>query len=179
MRVFIAGPRKISKLNKKVKERLENIMSNDLEVFLGDANGIDKALQKYFSNNEYNKVKIYAVNGQARNNIGNWEVKDVKINRKTKDFLYYTAKDKEMAKKADYGFMIWNGKSKGTLNNIINLAIMNKKIVIYFTPEKKFYKYNDLNGVKKILNKCNNKTKELFNDLMSNKDKMQMQMDFE
>lgn len=34
-----------------------------------------------------------------------------------------------MAKAADYGFMIWNGKSKGTLNNIINLVQYNKNVL--------------------------------------------------
>lgn len=43
MRVFIAGPRAISKLNKRIEERLHNIYSMQMTVIVGDANGIDKA----------------------------------------------------------------------------------------------------------------------------------------
>ena len=40
---------------------------------------------------------------------------------------YYRAKDLAMVEDADCGFMIWNGESKGTLNNILNLLYMDKK----------------------------------------------------
>ncbi len=42
-----------------------------------------------------------------------------------------------MAKESDYGFMIWNGKSKGTLNNTINLLRVNQKVLLYFNPQSR------------------------------------------
>jgi hypothetical protein len=71
-------------------------------VLLGDANGIDKAVQKYFYNNGYKNVTVYATKGITRNNIGNWNVKSVDLNQHKKDFYYYTAKNLVMAKQCDY-----------------------------------------------------------------------------
>lgn len=42
-----------------------------------------------------------------------------------------------MAKNADIGFMIWNGKSKGTFNNMINLLNLGKEVILYYVPTKK------------------------------------------
>lgn len=39
-----------------------------------------------------------------------------------------------MAEEADYGFMLWDGLSKGTLNNILNLLERGKKVVVYHSP---------------------------------------------
>ena len=40
-----------------------------------------------------------------------------------------------MSELADYGFMIWDGESVGTLHNILNLA-KGKLVVVYFTPRR-------------------------------------------
>ncbi|MDD2481817.1 MAG: hypothetical protein PHC44_11065 [Lutispora sp.] len=165
MKVFIAGPRAISKLNKNIEERLYNIYSKNITVVVGDANGIDKAVQSYFYKLNYQNVNIYATQGKARCNIGNWIVENVKVESKIKGFDYYAAKDLRMAEVADYGFMIWNGKSKGTLNNIINLLKRNKKTLIYFTPESQFYCFSKLNDFEKILIKCEEEAKILFQSL--------------
>lgn len=58
MKVFIAGPRKVTKLNQQVKDRLENIKRNNYTVLVGDANGVDKAVQSYFNNVFYNNVIV-------------------------------------------------------------------------------------------------------------------------
>jgi len=36
-----------------------------------------------------------------------------------------------MVKDTDYGFMIWDTKSKGTLNNIVNLLREKKTVIVY------------------------------------------------
>jgi hypothetical protein len=51
------------------------------------------------------------------------------------NFFYHTAKDLAMAESADCGFMLWDGLSKGTLNNILNLLERGKKSVVYFSLE--------------------------------------------
>jgi len=168
MNVFIAGPRKISILNKEIEERLQNIKENEFTVLVGDANGVDKAVQKFFSESCYHKVKVFAVNGVARNNLGKWSVEPVVVKSKTKDFMYYTVKDIEMAKNADYGFMIWNGQSKGTLNNMINLTKMHKKVLIYFLPEKKYYTVRSFEDLTMFMARCDEKTNETFKDLLNN-----------
>lgn len=166
MKIFIAGPRKISILNKDIEERLQNISTNQFTVLVGDANGVDKAVQKYFHENSYGNVEVYAVNGSPRNNLGDWAIKSVEVKSQQKDFSYYTAKDKEMARDADYGFMIWNGQSKGTLNNMINLTKVCKKVLIHFLPDKKFYTIRSLEELKFFLVRCDKKTNDVFKELL-------------
>ena len=43
-----------------------------------------------------------------------------------------------MAQEATVGLMIWDGKSVGTLLNAFRLLSLQKKVVIYSVPEKRF-----------------------------------------
>lgn len=155
MKIFIAGPRAVSKLNSEVIMRLENIINNDFFVLVGDANGIDKAIQKYYDERKYQNVIVYAAGEQVRNNIGNWNTTKVKATNGIKGFDFYALKDKQMAIDADYGLMIWNGKSKGTFNNIINLVKLNKIVLLYLIPNKKFYKIQNMNDIENLVRTVN------------------------
>lgn len=73
----------------------------------------------------------------------------------------------KMAESATYGFMIWNGQSKGTLNNVINLTKNNKKTLVYFAPNNKFYCVHKLVDFDSIIDQCDIKTNELFKDLVN------------
>jgi hypothetical protein len=41
-----------------------------------------------------------------------------------------------MANAAEYGLMLWDGKSKGTINNIVNLSRYHKLVVVYVAPKR-------------------------------------------
>lgn len=86
-----------------------------------------------------------------RNNIGRWDVVSVKTDDGLKGFEFYACKDRQMVLDADYGFMIWNGKSRGTLNNIINLAEEGINILVYLIPHKRFYHLKTSDEVKKFI----------------------------
>jgi len=45
--VFVSGSINIKKLDSKVIERLKNIISSNLRVIVGDANGVDSSIQEY------------------------------------------------------------------------------------------------------------------------------------
>ncbi|UZT07754.1 MULTISPECIES: hypothetical protein [Clostridium] len=167
MKIFIAGPRTVSVLNISVRERVKNIINNNFTILVGDANGVDKAVQKFCNEANYGNVNIFASNGRARNNIGDWQVINVEVPVSKKGFEFYAAKDLEMAKSADYGLMIWNGKSRGTLNNMVNLCMMEKEVLVYFIPHKKFYKMKSIADVKWIVDKCDLEVKELLNECLS------------
>ena len=49
-----------------------------------------------------------------RNNVGNRPTREVAAPRGAKGFDYYSLKDRAMAETAEYGLMLWDGKSKGT-----------------------------------------------------------------
>ena len=58
----------------------------------------------------------------CRNNVGNWPTREVAAPRGARGFDYYSLKDRAMAEAAEYGLMLWDGKSKGTVNNVVNLS---------------------------------------------------------
>ena len=57
--VFLSGSRKLSRLNREIRDRLQNIVEKQFSVIIGDANGADKALQKYFTEIHYQNVIVF------------------------------------------------------------------------------------------------------------------------
>jgi len=165
LKIFIAGPRAVTELDKNVIMKLENIVKNDYNILLGDATGIDSSIQKFFVSKCYKNVTIFASNGKARNNYGNWKVEEVDVDNNITGFNFYVQKDLEMAKKSDIGFMIWNGESKGTFNNIINLLKMKKEVILYYLVDKRFYHFKEIQECISFLNvniKLDNKLKKIL-----------------
>jgi len=134
--VFIGGSRSLTRLHDTIRTRADNIMRQQFTVILGDANGADKAMQSYFAAKGYLHVIVYCMDNRCRNNIGDWPTRRIFADRQKKDFTYYATKDEEMARAASYGFMLWDGRSKGTLNNILNLLRQQKKVLVYFSPDQ-------------------------------------------
>ncbi|NLB54114.1 MAG: hypothetical protein GX808_14415 [Syntrophomonadaceae bacterium] len=139
MKVFTAGSRMVSELCPQVRQQIDLIIHNRDTILVGDSIGIDRAIQDYCLEKQYRYVKIFAANGQARNNLGRFEVVNVKVGRHLKGFDYYAAKDLVMAEEADWGLMVWNGRSKGTLNDIIHMTCLKKQVLVYYTPDESFY----------------------------------------
>lgn len=139
-KVFIAGSRRLSKLSRDLSQRLDNIIEKRLTVLIGDANGVDKAVQAYFHRKRYPNVQVFCMEGSCRNNVGNWPMRSVSAaNPSRRDFTYYSAKDRVMTDEADYGLMLWDGESRGTLTSIIDLVGKGKPVAVYFSPKKMFY----------------------------------------
>lgn len=160
--VFLSGSRQLNRLNDIIKNRINNMIENGLPILVGDANGADKAMQKHLTDTHYQNVMVYCAGGTCRNNIGDWEVIQVSVDPKLKGRDFYTAKDKEMALKADYGFVLWDGKSSGAINNVFELLKLGKRVVLYFSPEKQFHTISHLNDAKTLLKKCDPATVELI-----------------
>ncbi len=180
MKIFIAGPRAITSLDENVEAKLNSIIEKGFEVLVGDANGVDRLVQSFFSKKGYSKVTIYATNGIARNNIGLWVVQNVPVDKSVKGFKFYAAKDEQMSNDADLGFMIWNGISKGTLNNIINLSKQGKQVIVYLTSLKKLLCLDNLESTEKLAYSCGNNTAKAYNDLVktgSQSDGKQLSLD--
>ena len=154
MKVFVGGSRQMGRLNREIRQRLDNIMAQSFTILVGDANGVDKAVQKHCADKHYDKVIVFCAGNFCRNNVGNWETKYIAVDRGTKDYRFYMAKDIEMAKEADYGFMIWDAESSGTLSNILNLLEMEKKVLVYVGPLKDFRGLNRIAELPSILKNC-------------------------
>lgn len=162
--IFIGGSRHISKLPNSILSRLENIIEARHEVIIGDANGADKSVQKFFSSINYEKVTIYCSGANPRNNIGNWRTCNIYPEGKTKGFQFYAAKDREMAKNADYGLMIWDGKSPGTILNVLRLLLGNKKAVLADIKKDSLFNFVSLDQWDNFLSSCD---PQLVSDLES------------
>ena len=76
-KIFIAGSRSVSRLGKDVKERIDNIVDKGLAVIVGDANGIDKAVQRYLDERRYRSVTVFCMEGGCRNNVGQWPMEKI------------------------------------------------------------------------------------------------------
>lgn len=162
MKVFIGGPLKIKTLKPDVISKLNSIIKKNYKVLIGDANGIDKTIQNYFFNKKYKNVEIYSVN-KFRNNLGSWKSNIIKVEAKVKNREYYSIKDKKMAEIADIGFMIWNKKSQGTLNNILNLLILEKKVCLFIHQESKLVILKEIKDLENIVNAENSiELRELY-----------------
>jgi adenine-specific DNA-methyltransferase len=134
--VFIGGSRQVSRLSPMAKERLKNVTASGAHVVVGDANGADKAVQKFLLDANYRNVTVFCSGKAARNNLGKWETNNIFPPKGVSGFEFYAAKDRAMALRADYGLMIWDGKSPGTVLNILRLLKAGKKAVLLNTQNK-------------------------------------------
>lgn len=142
--VFISGSRHLSHLNLEVKRRLERIISQKFKIIIGDANGIDKAVQKFLHTQSYPNVEIYYTGLQPRNNIAVWSSKRLNT-RKYPTLHDFIERDKKLAQDCDYGFMIWDCKSHGTLRNAYMLTFLEKPFLIFINPYKEFIRITPSN----------------------------------
>lgn len=170
--VFLGGSRAISKLNSVIREQLTNLMNHRCTILIGDANGADKAMQRFFADHRYENVIVFCMN-DFRNNLGSWQTRVIRADRKTRGFSYFSMKDKEMSREVRCGLMLWDGMSKGTLRNILELVADHKKVLVYLAPEKRFYKLTTEEELGDLLSRCDsaviqNLTRELGTELQLN-----------
>ncbi|HMN68778.1 MAG TPA: hypothetical protein PKC28_09605 [Bdellovibrionales bacterium] len=149
--VFISGSMNIKNLDANVKKRINNIIASNFRIILGDADGVDSSIQKYLQEQGASQVTIYCSGPQPRNNIGGWSVKRVDTNHAPGTRAFFTAKDIQLADDADYGMMIWDTKSTGTLSNVIELLSRKKKSVVYVNKVKEFLNILNVNDLEKLI----------------------------
>lgn len=150
MKIFISGSREIDKLNDDIFDVLYIELNANAHILVGDAEGVDSEIQRFCKNQDYKNVTVFAVNGKARNNIGNFNVKNIEVSQNVYFKAAYIEKDKAMTDAADYGIAIWDGKSKGSLNNILRLIKQNKPCRVYLFNNKKWIWIENENALKNI-----------------------------
>jgi hypothetical protein len=153
MNVFIGGSRAVSKLNAVIRARIDDLITRGCTIFIGDANGADKAVQHYLAERSYAKVTVFCME-ECRNNLGSWPTRNIEPPSGRKDFSYYAAKDFVMSKEAQCGVMLWDAKSKGTLQNMLNLIAAGKRTLVYFGPTKDFHVLATEQDLQALLARC-------------------------
>lgn len=132
MKIFISGSKSISKLPELAKAFIDQFIENGDEILIGDCYGVDAVVQKYLEAKEFNNTTIYCSGITPRNNF----VSAAKIHSCTEaakdltgsEFQY--VKDIQMAADCDQALMIWDGKSKGTAENLKRIKEMAKPFVV-------------------------------------------------
>lgn len=147
-KVFISGSISIKEIPQKVYPRLDNMIKNNLEILIGDAPGIDSAVQDYFKLKRYFNLCVYSIYDSARYKAdGRFKFKkidfphkieieyeecgDKKEKKINKERDKQSFKDKAMANDCDYGLIIWDEKSNGCYQNIQNLSNLKKLYEVY------------------------------------------------
>jgi len=153
-KVFIAGSRRLSRLNADVKRRLDTMIEKHFTILVGDANGADKAVQGHLAEKDYRNVIVHCMESHCRNNVAGWPTRDVPAPPGARGFAYYAAKDQVMVDEADYGLMLWDGESKGTLNSVVNMIRRNKPVVVYLAPKKLFENLRSESELARLLEQC-------------------------
>jgi hypothetical protein len=155
MKIFIAGSRRLSRLNADVRHRIDNIIEKGMTVLVGDANGADKAVQEYLTKSQYSNVEVFCMEGFCRNNVGAWPARHiVAADPSKRNFAYFSTKDRAMAAEASHGLMLWDGESRGTFTNIVTLVRQAKPVVVYFSPNKMFHNIRESGDVTALLQYC-------------------------
>jgi hypothetical protein len=152
--VFLSGSRKISRLNDAIRGRLQKIVEKQIRIVVGDANGADRAFQHYLSENKYENVVVFCAGPTCRNNVGSWQQRNIPVARSVTGREFYAQKDKAMAAEADYGFVLWDGKSAGSISNVLELLKNGKPVVVYFGPDKSFHAIKEAQDIATLMQRC-------------------------
>ena len=122
--VFVSGSRSLTTLTPAATSALDRLMSEGANILIGDAHGADRLAQQYLAQANYDRVQVFHIGNEPRNNEGFPTVK-VEGSRQTD-------KDAYMAQQATEGLALWDGKSPGTQQNIDRVPTT----VINCAPEK-------------------------------------------
>ena len=128
MKLFRSGSKSISALPEEVKSLLDTFIATDAEILVGDCYGVDAAVQKYLDSKGYSNVTVYCSGETPRKNF----VTGAKVRscaeaaKGLTGSAFHYVKDIQMAQDCNQALMIWDGKSKGTGENIRRIKEMRK-----------------------------------------------------
>ena len=170
--VFISGSMKIKNINPLVLNRIENIIKSSFDIIVGDADGVDISIQAFLKEKSYEKVVVYCSGQFARNRLGSWAVEKVFTEEKENSIKFYSAKDIEMANKCDFGLMVWDSKSTGTLSNVLRLLKQEKKSLVFVNKNKSFVKIVNIKDLEHLISFMSDSAFQKADKKMSLKNKI-------
>jgi hypothetical protein len=129
--IFMGGSRDIVDLPEPAIERISSIVSHEHGVLIGDAPGADAEVQGLLAGYGYEHVGVFYAGKEPRHNLGDWAAYHVPPPPGARGFAIHAEKDREMARRADYGLMVWDGASPGTCLNVMRLAVIGSPCVVY------------------------------------------------
>lgn len=170
--IFISGSMRIKNINNLVINRIDNIVKENFTILVGDADGVDASIQNILSDKTYKNVLIYCTGKYPRNNIGRWEVRAIETEHKPNTRLFFTAKDLAMAEECDFGLMVWDSKSTGTLSNVYELLVRDKTSVVFVNRIKQFVNVSRPKEFEQLLSFMSDSALEKANQKIKLKEKI-------
>lgn len=131
--IFLGGSRDIFELPAPAIERIGAIVAAEHGVLIGDAPGADAEMQGLLAGYSYEHVGVFHAGAEPRNNLGDWAAYHIPPPDGAEGFAVYAGKDREMARRADFGLMVWDGASPGTCLNALRLVAAGNPCVVYDT----------------------------------------------
>lgn len=152
--VFLSGSRSVSRLDDAIRDRIRRMTDQEFAIVIGDASGADKAMQIHLAANGYRNVTVFCAGQTCRNNVGEWPTRHVEVPSSLSGRDFYTVKDKAMAGHADYGFVLWDGKSAGSINNVLELVRQGKSVVVHLSTTRNFAVVKTAEDITRLLELC-------------------------
>lgn len=140
--VFISGTSKLqdksstyyrSGLPKAIKDEIDGYIRDKKKIIVGDAPGLDTAVQEYLAEKHYNKVVVYGTD-YTRTNKGKWKEKISDGSQYEEGSSeWHKVKDRAMQEDAMEGLavILEKGGAGATRKNVEALISQNKKVKIY------------------------------------------------
>ncbi len=140
--VFISGSIAIRHLPGGVTGRIERIFDRGFSILIGDARGADSAVQRLLFERGAKDVTVFTADNFPRNNVGDWQVRNVPGEGRAGTAAFHATKDRAMAAEAGSGLVIWDGKSRGSLANIHRLCTRGGFVAVWLEREGRFENLN-------------------------------------
>lgn len=150
MDVFLGGSRHLSYIPSEVVFKIEDLINSGALFLVGDAPGTDAAFQEHLRRIGCRDVKVFTSAFKIRNNLGQWPIQQIDSGLKSKSAAAHAFKDRHMADICDFGIMIWDGVSPGTLSNMIDLIEKGKDSYVYFVPDQDFFKIDSISSLEQF-----------------------------
>ena len=144
--VFISGSISIKALPEAVKNSIQLIQQQNIQIRVGDADGIDFLVQKFCHSLTYSNVLVYSIYDQPRYLVNGFSTITVVVDETIKrERERQRFKDAQMTQDATYSLVVWDGKSQGSFHNILRALDLGKKIKVYLTELNDFLPKEKLN----------------------------------
>lgn len=144
--VFISGSIAIKKIPNSVEHSIDRIINQNIQILVGDADGVDTMVQNYCKKRNYYNVTVYSISN-PRYKVSEFKSKSITVITTSKrERKRQQEKDSAMTIDSDYSLAIWDGKSKGSYQNILRAINKNKKIRVFLSTESKYLQSSKINN---------------------------------
>jgi hypothetical protein len=151
VKIVLGGSRHLERIPQFIVDLLHEWNAEGVEFLVGDATGSDSAFQKLLKDLESQSVTVFTSARYVRNNLGDWPSKEIESGLQSKSNAVHAFKDRYMTGLADSGLMLWDGKSAGTLSNVIDLVHAGKSCKIWVATDSDLYTFDNQSSLEKWL----------------------------